>query len=156
MELMLCCDLAIASEDAMIGEPEVRHASGPPTLMMPWVAPIRHTRYLMYTGDMVSGVEAATMHLVNRAVPSDRLMEDARRLAAKLARIPVPAIKYNKLALNNAQLAAGLYNSWLYNAEAMAQLHASETGAGWFRLLFEKGLGEFLRQREAPFQDLEG
>ena len=51
LELMMCCDLAIASEDALLGEPEVRHASGPPSLMMPWTVPMRHTRMLMYTGD---------------------------------------------------------------------------------------------------------
>ncbi|MBT6427259.1 MAG: enoyl-CoA hydratase/isomerase family protein [Rhodospirillaceae bacterium] len=47
LELAMCCDLALASEDAMLGEPEVRHASGPPSLMMPWTIPIRHVRWLM-------------------------------------------------------------------------------------------------------------
>ena len=156
MELMLCCDLAIAAEDAPIGEPEIRHASAPPTLMMPWIAPIRHVRHLMFTGDTITGAEAAAMHLVNKAVPAGRLMDEARRLARKLARIPVPAIRHNKAAINHAQLVAGLYNSWLYNAETTAGLHASAEGARWFRLLFEKGLKEFLAARGAPFRELGG
>lgn len=155
MELMMCCDLAIAAEDARIGEPEVRHASAPPSLMMPWTAPIRHARYLMYTGDMISGKEAVAMNLVNKAVPADRLMDEARRLAAKLARIPTPAIKFNKLAINQSQLLAGLHNSWLYNAEAAAALHSSPEGARWFRMLYEEGLKAFLKAREAPFRELD-
>ena len=55
LELMMCCDIAIAAEDALFGEPEVRHASAPPSLMMPWLVPMQHTRYLMYTGDMIDG-----------------------------------------------------------------------------------------------------
>lgn len=155
MELMMCCDLAVAAEDAKIGEPEIRHASAPPTLMMPWTAPIRHVRYLMFTGDMISGEEAARMHLVNQAVPASQVMTAARRLARKVARIPAPGIKFNKLAINNAQLASGMYNAWLYNAETTAQLHSTPEGADWFRLLFEKGLKEFLTKRETPFEDLD-
>jgi enoyl-CoA hydratase len=155
MELMLCCDLAIAATDAQIGEPEIRHASAPPSLMMPWVAPIRHTKWLMFTGDMVSGTEAERMHIVNKAVPPDRLMDEARALARKLSRIPSPGIKFNKLAVNNAQLAAGMYNSWLYNVETTAALHASPEGAKWFRMLFKDGLKAFLKAREAPFRELD-
>ncbi|MBM3541588.1 MAG: enoyl-CoA hydratase/isomerase family protein [Alphaproteobacteria bacterium] len=155
MELMLCCDLAIAATDARIGEPEIRHASAPPTLMMPWTAPIRHVRHLMFTGDMISGEEAARMHIVNKAVPPERLMDEACALARKLSRIPHPGIKFNKLAINNAQLASGMYNAWLYNAETTAQLHATPEGGNWFRLLFQKGLKAFLAAREGPFKEFE-
>ncbi len=155
LELAMACDLAIAAEEARLGEPEVRHVSAPPTLMMPWTVPIRHTRHLMYTGDMISGTEAARIHLVNKAVPAAELMAEARRLAAKLARVPVPAIKFNKAAINNALLLAGLHNSWLFNAETTAALHCTEQGRAWMRRLYEQGLAEFLRAREAPFEDLD-
>ncbi|HET6519682.1 MAG TPA: enoyl-CoA hydratase/isomerase family protein [Geminicoccaceae bacterium] len=153
LELMMCCDLAIAAEDAQLGEPEIRHASAPPTLMLPWLVPIRHARYLMYTGDMIDGVEAARMGLVNRAVPAERVMPEARRLATKLARMPKPGIKFTKAALNQAQMLAGLYASWMHNMETTAQLHATENGRAWMRLLFEKPLKEFLEIREAPFRE---
>jgi enoyl-CoA hydratase/carnithine racemase len=110
----------------------------------------------MYTGDMISGTEAARIHLVNKAVPAAELMAEARRLAAKLARVPVPAIKFNKAAINHALLLAGLHNSWLFNAETTAELHCTEPGRAWMRRLYEQGLAEFLRAREAPFEDLDG
>jgi len=155
LELMMCCDLAIAAEDAMLGEPEVRHASGPPSLMMPWLVPMRHTRYLMYTGDLVDGREAERIHLVNRAVPRERLMPEARRLAKKLARMPHPAIKMAKASLNHQQMAAGLQSSFAYNMEAIATLHATEEGRRWMRMLKDMPLADFLRIREAPFREEE-
>lgn len=155
LELMMCCDLAIASEDAQFGEPEVRHASAPPSLMMPWLVPIRHTRYLMYTGDLIDAHEAERVHLINRVVSRDRLMSEARKLARKLARMPLPAIKFAKAALNHQQLAAGLQSSWAYNMETTASLHAGDEGRRWMRMLKEMPLAEFLRIREAPFRAIE-
>ncbi len=155
LELMMCCDLAIAAEDALMGEPEVRHVSGPPSLMMPWTVPIRHVRWLMYTGDMIDGREAERIHLVNRAVPGARLMDEATRLARKLARMPHPAIKFAKASINHYQESAGLTSSWLYNVEAMATLHSSPEGRAWMRKLKEMPLKDFLAEREAPFRDLD-
>ncbi|GMV44695.1 MAG: enoyl-CoA hydratase [Pseudomonadota bacterium] len=155
LELMMCCDLAIAAEDARLGEPEVRHVSAPPSLMMPWTVPMRHTRWLMYTGDMIDGVEAARIHLVNKAVPRAQLMPEARRLATKLARMPRPAIKFAKAALNHQQTTAGLRSSWDYNLETTAMLHASEPGRLWMRRLKEMPLEDFLALREAPFEGLD-
>jgi enoyl-CoA hydratase/carnithine racemase len=155
LELMMCCDLAVAAEDALLGEPEVKHASAPPSLMMPWLVPMRHTRYLMYTGDLIDGREAERIHLVNRAVPREQLMPEAIRLARKLARVPLPAIKFAKAALNHQQLTAGLTSSWAYNVETTATLHASDEGRRWMRMLKEMPLAEFLRIREAPFRALD-
>jgi enoyl-CoA hydratase len=155
LELMMCCDLAIAAEDALLGEPEVRHVSGPPSLMMPWTVPIRHVRWLMYTGDMIDGREAERIHLVNRVVPAERLMPEATKLARKLARMPHPAIKFAKASINHQQETAGLTSSWLYNVEAIATLHASPEGRAWMRKLKEMPLKEFLAERKAPFRDLD-
>ena len=155
LELAMCCDLALAAEDAMLGEPEVRHASGPPSLMMPWTMPIRHVRWLMYTGDMVDGREAERIHLVNRAVPGASLMDEARRLARKLSRIPGPAIKFAKASINHQQETAGLTSSWLYNVEAIASLHASPEGRAWMRKMRDEPLKDVLADREAPFRDLD-
>jgi len=155
LELMMCCDLAIAADDAKLGEPEVRHVSAPPSLMMPWLVPIRHTRHLMYTGDLIDGVEAARIHMVNKAVPREQLMPEVRRLAAKLARMPKPGIKFAKAALNHQQMTAGLQSSWDFNVETAASLHACDAGRLWMRRLKEMPLKEFLELREAPFRDLD-
>lgn len=155
LELMMCCDMTIAAEDAMLGEPEVRHVSAPPTLMLPWTVPMIHARHLMYTGDLIDGREAARIHLVNKAVPRDQLKAESEKLARKCARMPGAAIKFAKAALNHQQQTAGLESSWTYNRETTAILHASEEGRYWMRLLKEHSLKEFLDIREKPFRDLD-
>lgn len=155
LELMLCCDMAIAAEDARLGEPEVRHVSAPPTLMLPWTVAMPHARYLMYTGDMIDGREAERIHLVNKAVPAEQLMAEAEKLARKCARMPGSAIKFAKAALNHHQETAGLPSSWSYNRETTAMLHASEDGRRWMRMLKEMPLKAFLDIREKPFRDLD-
>jgi len=155
LELMMCCDLAVGAEDALFGEPEVRHVSAPPTLMLPWTVPMRHARWLMYTGDMIDGREAERIHLINRAVAADRVMDEARRAARKCARMPGPAIKFAKAALNHVQETAGLHSSWSYNRETTAILHATEPGREWMNKLKDRPLRDFLDEREAPFRYLD-
>jgi len=155
LELMMCCDLAIAASDAKFGEPEVRHNSGPPTLMMPWLLPTRDVRYLMYTGDLVSADEALRMHLVNKVVAPDQLEAESLKLVRKLARMPTPAIRYAKYSINQQQMLAGLGNSFTYNIESMAALHTTKAGREWMAKLAKMSLKEYLTVRDAPFKDLE-
>jgi enoyl-CoA hydratase/carnithine racemase len=81
-------------------------------------------------------------------------MDEARRLARKLARMPLPAIKFAKASLNQQQVIAGLTASFAYNVEAMAALHTSKDGREWMRRSGAMSLKEFLALREAPFKDL--
>jgi enoyl-CoA hydratase/carnithine racemase len=155
LELMMCCDLAIAADDARFGEPEVRHDSGPPTLMMPWLLASRDARWLMFTGDLVDAREAMQIRLVNKITPAERLWEETLKLARKLARMPTPAIKYAKASLNQQQMIAGIAASFEYNIEAMAALHTSKGGAEWMKMTSGMSLKEFLTLREAPFKGLD-
>jgi enoyl-CoA hydratase/carnithine racemase len=109
----------------------------------------------MYTGDLIDGREAERIHLVNKAVPRDRLKEEAERLARKCARMPGAAIKFAKAALNHHQETQGLTSSWSYNRETTAILHASEEGRRWMGMLKDHSLKEFLDIREAPFRELD-
>lgn len=154
LELVMACDLAIAGQSASFGEPEVRHVSGPPSLMMPWTLPIRHARWLMYSGDTIDAEEAARINLVNRVVPDDQLLPAAQKMARKIARVPYPAVQTAKAALNKQQELAGFEDSWDFNRQVVAELHASPEGRYWMRLLKEHSLKEFLRLREAPFSSL--
>ena len=155
LELMMCCDLAIAADTAKFGEPEVRHNSGPPSLMMPWLLSSRDTRWLMFTGDLVDAAQAREMRLINKVVPADQLALETDKLARKMARMPVPALKYTKASLNNQQMVAGLLSSFQYNIEAIAALHSTKQGRDWMRNLATMSLKEYLNFRDSPFAGLD-
>lgn len=155
LELVMACDLCVAADNAKFGEPEVRHNSGPPALMMPWLLATRDVRWLMYTGDTVDANEALRMHLINKIVPAANLRESAEKLARKLARMPVPALKYTKKSINNQQMVAGLQASFDYNITAIAGLHVTKQGNEWMKKLGQMTLKEYLEYRDGPFRGLE-
>lgn len=155
LELMMVCDLAIAADTAKFGEPEVRHNSAPPSLMMPWMISSKDTRWLMFTGDLVDADEALRMHLVNKVVPEADLMPETIKLMRKLARMPVPAIKYAKASLNNRQRLAGLLESWQYNVEVIAALHTTKGGRKWMSMFGDMPLKDYLEMRDGPFRELD-
>lgn len=155
LEMVMACDLCIAADTAKFGEPEVRHNSGPPALFMPWLLATRDVRWLMYTGDLVDAEEALRMHLVNKVVPAAELRLRAENLARKLARMPVPAIKFAKMSINNQQMAAGLQASFDFNVQSIAALHVSKAGREWMAKLGQMGLKDYLAHRDGPFEGLD-
>ena len=88
LEIALCCDIRIASEDAQFALPEaglgiIPAAGGSQTL--PRVIGRAGALEMLLTGRWISAEEALRMKLVNRVVPEDELFLDTERLAAKIA-----------------------------------------------------------------------
>ncbi len=85
---LVACDLAFASEDATFGLSEVNWGIPPGGVVSRALAATvsrRDALYHIMTGEPFDGRAAATMRLVNEAVPADRLRERTRAVAAKLA-----------------------------------------------------------------------
>ena len=86
-ELALCCDITIAAEDAIFGEPELKFGAGIVVMILPWlVGPKRAKEIILSGADRIPAAEAARIGLVNRVVPAAELMpwalETAERIAA--------------------------------------------------------------------------
>lgn len=84
----LTCDIRLAAEEANIAFSFVKWGLIPEmgtTWTLPRLIGIEKTSDLLLTGRKVSGKEAAEMGLVLRAVPRDKLMAEARRLATEIA-----------------------------------------------------------------------
>ncbi len=87
IELAMCCDLRIASEDAHLGLPEVSlgyipSAGGTQTL--PRHIPPGVAMHMILTGDPIDAQAALRHGLVQRVVPRQRLYSEAESLARKL------------------------------------------------------------------------
>ncbi len=66
---------------------------------MPYLIGQKKTRELLMTGDLIDGVEAHRIGLVNRVVPADRLVAEVDALADRLARVPPDVMAPTKLLL---------------------------------------------------------
>jgi enoyl-CoA hydratase len=102
-EIMLACDLAIASEDAQLGDQHMIYgffgAGGSP-FRLPLLVGMRKAKELIFTGKMISGKEAERIGLVNRAVPADQLESAVDELVAQLVDKSPVAMKISKAYIN--------------------------------------------------------
>jgi enoyl-CoA hydratase len=92
-ELIQACDIAIASETARLGQPEVNLGIIPGaggTQRLARLVGLHRAKEICLTGDAMDAQEAYRIGIINRVVPPDRLMPEARALAEKLvAKSPV-------------------------------------------------------------------
>ena len=112
-DIALCCDLVLMAEDARIGYPPAR-VWGIPTPMM-WVYRLgmEQAKRMLFTGDLVSGVEAAAMGLVLRAVPAAELDAAAQELCDRIKGVPRNQLMMSKLTVNQAYENMGLHSTQL-------------------------------------------
>lgn len=88
LELVLCCDLAIASEKARFADTHARvgiHPSGGMSVLLPRFVGLRDAMGMSLTGRFVDADEARAMGLVNAAVPHDQLLPIALATADAIA-----------------------------------------------------------------------
>lgn len=86
-ELLLACDVVVAAEDALIGDRHVEYGlvpAGGGSVRLPQAVPALWARYLLLTGGMITGAEAAAKGLATIAVPAERLDEEVDRIVARL------------------------------------------------------------------------
>lgn len=105
-ELALACDLRIAAEDALIGSPEARVSSsvtGGATRLVIELIGIGKAKELLFTSEYITGTEAERIGLVNKAVPSERLMDTAFEMAKKIAQNSPLSIRLIKESLDMAR-----------------------------------------------------
>ena len=86
-ELAMFCDLTIAADDAMFGEPEVRYSQAGPGFVMPWIIGFKKARELLYLGDMIDAPTALELGMVNRIVPRDDLSKATLKFARRMTLI---------------------------------------------------------------------
>ncbi|WP_425825299.1 enoyl-CoA hydratase-related protein [Streptomyces fractus] len=87
MELLLACDVVVASAAAKFGFPEVKRGlfpAGGGTALGTRI-PLAHALELVLTGDPVDAVRAREIGLVNSVVPADEVLSAALELAGRIA-----------------------------------------------------------------------
>ncbi|MEO8137877.1 MAG: enoyl-CoA hydratase-related protein [Betaproteobacteria bacterium] len=137
MELALACDIAVASETATLGLPEVLNAGTVPgsggTLRIPRQVPLKIAMWMLLSGERITAAEAYRIGLVNRVVPAAGLLAEATRMAHVIAQNRPSAVRQAKeIALRSLDRSLlEPYDAWeLYDliptgeAENQAQLDA--------------------------------
>jgi enoyl-CoA hydratase/carnithine racemase len=129
LEVVLACDIRIASENARFGAPEVKLGLIPGwggTQRLPRQVPYSIAAQMVLTGDMIGADRALACGLVNAVVPADELIDEAHVWADKLCSVGPLAVQAAKRAMRegaNRPLAEGLaveqslFNSMAYTSD---------------------------------------
>ena len=113
-ELALATDFRIASNTARFGLPEIKIGAFPGgggTQRLSRLIGLAKAKQMIYLGDPITAEEALNIGLVINVVPKEKLMEEAMRLAQKLAKLPRLAMQASKMLINRSMeldLASGL------------------------------------------------
>jgi enoyl-CoA hydratase len=154
-DMVLNADLILAAESARFGYPPAR-VWGIPEAPWVWVARLgleRAKRYL-FTGDELTGTEAAAAGMVLECVPDDELEGRATALAQRMARLPLNQLQMVKWSLNDVarhqyQPDTSRLLGFIFDGVAR---HTQE-GLDFVARAQDVGWREAVRERDRPFGD---
>jgi len=155
LELALWCDMVVASEEAKLGQTEVREG-WVLWSVVPWLVGPQKAKLFMMSGDLIGAREAEQLGLVTKVVATGTATEQAIKLAQRLSHVPPVSARAVKHMVNavyetmgiRAQQASGA----AYSALA-ACMSAEDRGVAELeRIRAEQGFKASLRFRDAPFE----
>jgi 2-(1,2-epoxy-1,2-dihydrophenyl)acetyl-CoA isomerase len=141
----LACDLVIAGESARFSQAFVNIGLSPDcggTFILPRLVGFKRAAYMLMTGDPVDARRAEEMGMINAVVPDDELMNEALKLATRLANGPTAVMARIKELMEttvNNDYAGQLDN------EHKAQLLSGQAGD------FKEGVAAFVEKRPPRF-----
>ena len=152
--LALPCHILIAAEDAVFGQPEVRHISNTNFI---WVLNAGYKNALRYslTGDHLDAQEAYRIGIAQKVVKKERLIDECFDVVERIAKVSPETVQVNLQVATQGLEMMGLLQAFIMNAELSAIAHASQREDFVKPLTdaFQKGgLRAYLETRDGPFQ----
>jgi len=99
--LALMCDISVVSETAKMGDTHVRVglvAGDGGTAIWPLLIGVNRAKEYLMRGRVITGKQAAEAGIANHAVPADKVMEEALKIAEELNALPPLAVQWSKVS----------------------------------------------------------
>ncbi|MDD3023906.1 MAG: enoyl-CoA hydratase-related protein [Syntrophomonadaceae bacterium] len=145
VELAATCDFRIAGDDASFGFPEINLGIFPAaggSQRMPRLIGLAMTKELMFTGDIIDASKASAIGLVNRVVPKEEVLKEAKKLAAKLGNKAPLALSYLKNSIH-AGLDTDIGTGLMQELEKLMLLFSTQDQ--------KEGMKAFIEKRKPVF-----
>ncbi len=152
-DIALHADQVIASSDAKIGYPPMRVWGVPAAGLWAHRLGDQRAKRLLFTGDCITGAQAAEWGLAVEAPEPEDLDERTERLVARIAAMPVNQLIMAKLACNSALLQQGVATSRMVSTVFDGIARHTPEGHAFVADAVEHGFREAVRHRDEPMGD---
>ncbi|WP_182378370.1 crotonase/enoyl-CoA hydratase family protein [Nocardioides sp. WS12] len=153
-DIALHCDQILIAADAKIGYPPTRVWGVPSAGLWAHRLGDQRAKRLLFTGDCLSGREAAEWGLAIEAPEAADLEERTEILVQRIAAMPLNQLMMAKLALNSALLAQGVQNSQMISTVFDGISRHTREGYAFQQRAAEAGFRQAVRERDAaPYDD---
>jgi enoyl-CoA hydratase len=152
-DLALCADLLVIEDSAKIGYPPARVWGAPTTALWAFRLGPEKAKRLLFTGDSLSGAEAAAWGLATEAPARKDLEARTEALLERIARVPVNQLVMSKLLVNQSLLAQGLPGLQTLGTFFDGIARHTPEGHAFARRMAEVGHREAVHERDEPFGD---
>jgi enoyl-CoA hydratase len=145
LELAMSCDVLIASESTRLGQPEINIGvipGGGGTQRLTRAVGKYKAMEMVLTGSMITAEEARTYGLINRVVPQEFYLDEARNVAKEIASKSPLAVKLAKEAINKV-FEMGLSEGIDFERKLFYLLFASDDKTEGMKAFLEKRKPEF-------------
>ena len=146
-EIAMACDIRIASDNALFGQPETGLGIIPGfggTQRLARLVGMGRAKEMIFTCDNINAEEAYRIGLVNKVVSTEELMDTAKSMAKKIASKGSYANAVAKAAINNG------YDMDIHNA---VEMEANLFGVVNDTHDKKEGMGAFLEKRKGELTD---
>jgi len=124
-ELVLFCDMIIASEKASFGQPEIQVGVFPPIAVaaLPGIIGPKKALEMVLIGDRIRADEALRLGLVNKVVPVEELRAAADEFVGKLAKLSGAVLRLTKRAVRIGSGGGSAVSSFADGLAAVEELY---------------------------------
>ena len=153
-EFALSCDIAIASEEAIFGEPELKFGAGIVTLLVPWVIGPKKAKDIIFTGqDRISADHALEMGIISRVVKTGSHVKVAMQIAKSIALVDPNVVMGTKKAINEGYEIQGMQKALKCALDIDHQIESvgSPDKKAFMEIARERGMREAIAWRDARF-----
>src|SRR6185295_12639488 len=152
-DMALCSDLLIIADDAKIGYPPARVWGMPTSALWMYRVGAEKAKRLLFTGDSLSGREAADWGLAIEAASPETLDQRCNLLVERIARVPINQLIMSKLLINQTLMAQGLFSTQMLGTVFDGIARHTKEGYAFQQRAMQAGFKQAVRERDEPFGD---
>lgn len=155
--ISMACDITIASDDAVFGDPSLRAGLLTGIPLWTWMVGVKKTKELVYLGRYINAKEAEKIFLINKAISNGELEREVEIYAQALALSPGDGMVVVKESINAQMESRGVGSAWRFLTEMQTinwmQLRQIPQGEfNFWETRNKKGLKIAIKERDSEVE----